>query len=80
VITVPASEIAGKLAGRPIPHAALAAGLAALTGMVSLDSILTAVRQRFPGPAGKAHAAAAMATFGIVRTEIEDLTRAAVPR
>lgn len=72
VITVPATEIARKLTGRPVPDAALAGGFAALTGALSLDSVLAAVRQRFPGRAGR-ETAAAMATFGIVRTEIEDL-------
>jgi pyruvate ferredoxin oxidoreductase gamma subunit len=74
VITVPATEIAGKLTGRSIPNAALAGGFAALTGMVLLDSVLTAIRQRFGGSVGRTNAAAAMATFGIVSTEIEDLT------
>lgn len=68
-ITVPGTEIARKLTGRPAPDVALAGGFAALTGAVTLDSVLAAVRQRYPGRAG----AAAMATFGIVCTEIEDL-------
>jgi pyruvate ferredoxin oxidoreductase gamma subunit len=73
-ITVPATEIAGKLTGRSIPNAALVGGFAAMTGVVFLDSVLTAIRQRFGGSVGRMNAAAAMATFGIVRTEIEDLT------
>jgi len=73
-ITVPATEITRKVASRPIPHAAAAGGLTALCGMVSRESVLTAIRQRFPGFAGRAYAAAAMTTFGIVRTEIEDRT------
>jgi pyruvate ferredoxin oxidoreductase gamma subunit len=75
-ITVPATEIAQKFAGRPVPNAALIGGFAALSGVVSLDSVLTAIQQRFGGPVGKANAAAAMATFGIVRTEIEECTHA----
>jgi pyruvate ferredoxin oxidoreductase gamma subunit len=74
-IAVPAEEIARRLTGEPLPNAALAGGFAALTGVLSLDAVRTAVRQRFPGPTGRAHAAAATATFGIVRTAIEDLVR-----
>jgi pyruvate ferredoxin oxidoreductase gamma subunit len=74
VITVPATEIARKLTGRPAPGTALLGGFVALSGAVLLDSVLTAIRQWFRGPAGKAHAAAAMATFSIVRTELESLT------
>lgn len=73
VITVPATEIATKLTGRPIPNAALAGGFAALTGVVTLDAVLTAVRQRFAGHTGKTNAEAALATYDIVRTEIADL-------
>ena len=72
MVTVPATQIAGRLTGRPVPNAALAGGFAALTGIVSLDSVLTAVRQRFCRSVGKANAAAAMTTFGVVRTEIEE--------
>ena len=79
-ITVPATEIAGKLTGRSIPNAALVGGFAAMTGVVLLDSVLTAIRQRFGGSVGRTNAAAAMATFDIVRTEIEDLTPAPGPR
>lgn len=73
-ITVPATEIAGKLTGRSIPNAALVGGFAAMTGVVLLDSVLTAIRQRFGGSVGRTNAAAALTAFGIVRTEIEDVT------
>jgi pyruvate ferredoxin oxidoreductase gamma subunit len=77
-ITVPATEMARKLTGHPTPSAALLGGFAALSGAMLLDSVLTAARQWFRGPTGKAHAAAAVATFGIVRTEIGDLGRTEV--
>ena len=73
-ITVPATEIAVKLTGHRRPGPALAGAFAALTGVVSLDSVLAAIRQRFGGEAGRMSAAAAMATFGIVRTEIGDVS------
>lgn len=49
VVTVPAAEIARRSLGRPIPSAALLGGLIAQTGVVSLDSLLTAIDQRFSG-------------------------------
>lgn len=73
LITVPATEIARKLTGRPAPSTALLGGFAALSGVVLLESVRTAVRQWFRGLAGKSHAEAATTTFGIVRTELEDL-------
>jgi pyruvate ferredoxin oxidoreductase gamma subunit len=78
-ITVPATELARKLTGHPNPTAALLGALAALTGVVLLDSVLTAIRQWFGGPAGRAQATTALTTFGVVRTELEDLTAPATP-
>jgi pyruvate ferredoxin oxidoreductase gamma subunit len=74
-VTVPATELARKLTGGSIPNTALLGGLVALSGVVLIDSVLTAIRQWFRGSAGKAHAAAALATFGVVRTEVEELAR-----
>lgn len=80
MISVPATEIARKHTGRPVPNAALAGGFAALTGIVSLDSVLTAAQQRFHGLTGRTNAAAAMATFGVVRTELARRARAGSAR
>ncbi|TDV42544.1 2-oxoacid:acceptor oxidoreductase family protein [Actinophytocola oryzae] len=79
-ITVPATEIARKLIGQPCLDATLAGGFAALTRAVSLDSVLAAVLQRFPGKAGRTSAAAAVTTFGVVRDELEDLVHPTVRR
>jgi pyruvate ferredoxin oxidoreductase gamma subunit len=58
---VPASELALKHVGRPLPNAALLGAFAALTGIVHLDSVAAAIRQAFPGKIGDANAAAATA-------------------
>ena len=76
VITVPATPIARTVPGGPAPIAALIGGFAALTRVVSIDSVLTALRQWYPGPAGKANATAAVTAFGVVRTELRDLATA----
>jgi pyruvate ferredoxin oxidoreductase gamma subunit len=61
VFTVPASELARTHLGRPLPGPALLAAFAALTGVVSLPSVLAAIRDRFRGAAGEGNAAAAAA-------------------
>jgi pyruvate ferredoxin oxidoreductase gamma subunit len=66
LIAVPAAEIARKHTGRPLPNAALLGAFAALTGVLALDSILTAIRERFHGPVGDANAAAAQAAYAAV--------------
>jgi pyruvate ferredoxin oxidoreductase gamma subunit len=56
---VPASELALKHIGRALPNAALLGAFAALTGLVHLNSVATAIRQAFPGKIGEANVAAA---------------------
>ncbi len=58
-VTVPATELALKHIGRPVPNAALLGAFAALTGMVHLDSVAKAIREEFPGRVGDANVAAA---------------------
>src|SRR5205823_10341135 len=43
LLVVPATELAQKHLGRPMPNAALLGGFAALTGVVELRSVVTAI-------------------------------------
>ncbi len=65
--TVPATDLARTHVGRPLPNAALLGGFAALTGLVSIDSVEKAIRERFAGAVGEANAAAARAAWSLVR-------------
>lgn len=76
LLTVPATDLAREHLGRPVPNAALLGGLAALTGLVSIDSVAEAIRERFPGRVGEGNVAAAEAAFAFVREEIEERARA----
>jgi pyruvate ferredoxin oxidoreductase gamma subunit len=67
---VPATDLAREHLGRPLPNAALLGGLAGMTGAVRLDSVIAAIRARFPGPIGDRNAAAAAAAFALTRTEV----------
>lgn len=64
---IPASEIALRRIGRPLPNAALLGGFAAITGQVGLDAVLRAIRERFSEKVGEANAAAAEEAFVAVR-------------
>ena len=59
VRTVPATEIARRQLGRPLPNAALLGALAALTNVLKLESIQSAAREKFPGKVGEMNAKAA---------------------
>jgi pyruvate ferredoxin oxidoreductase gamma subunit len=63
---IPATEIGRRLVGRPAPNAAMLGALAAATGAVSLPSVMSAFRDRFPGPVGEANAAAAQAGYEVI--------------
>jgi pyruvate ferredoxin oxidoreductase gamma subunit len=74
LVTVPASKLALTHLGRPLPGTALLGGLAALTGAVGLDAVVTAITERFTGKIADGNAAAAQAAFGYVRAKREELT------
>jgi pyruvate ferredoxin oxidoreductase gamma subunit len=59
----PATELALKHIGRPVPNVALLGAFAALTGIVHLHSVITAIRQTFSGKLGEANVAAATAAY-----------------
>ncbi len=75
-MTLPATELARRHLGRALPNAALLGGFAALTGMISLDSVAAAIRERFPGAIGEANVAAAEAAHDAVRTRTEEAVHA----
>lgn len=72
-LSIPAGEIARRHLGKTLPNAALLGGFAALTGQLQLGPVQEAIRERFPGPAGEANAAAAAECFELVRHQL--LTR-----
>jgi pyruvate ferredoxin oxidoreductase gamma subunit len=66
VITVPASELAREHLGRPLPNAALLGAFAALTGVVALESVAAAIRERFAAAPAEANVAAATAAHALI--------------
>jgi pyruvate ferredoxin oxidoreductase gamma subunit len=77
MITVPASEMASRHVGRSLPNAALLGGFAALTGHVTLEAVLHAIRTKFTDRVAEANCAAACEAFAHVRHELEELQHAA---
>lgn len=66
VLTVPASELALKHVGRPLPNAALLGAFAALTGLVRLESVTGAIRHELPDKVAGANIAAATDAYDAV--------------
>lgn len=71
--TVPATEIALRHLGRPLPNAVLLGGFAALSGLVGLDAVAHALRERFPVKVAEANVAAATEAYEFVQQEVRQL-------
>jgi pyruvate ferredoxin oxidoreductase gamma subunit len=76
LITVPASEIALKHLGRPLPNAVLLGGFAALSGLITLDAVGHAIRDKFSGKVAQGNLAGASEAFEYVKEELEELAHA----
>jgi pyruvate ferredoxin oxidoreductase gamma subunit len=74
--TVPASELALKHVGRPLPNAALLGGFAAVSRRIAIESVELAIRQKFSGKVADGNCAAARAAYDHVKCEIEEAARA----
>ena len=76
LLTVPATEIALKHLGRPLPNAVLLGGFAALSGLITLDAVAHAIRTKFSGKVADGNVAAATEAYEVVRRELEEVAHA----
>ena len=58
VETIPATEIALEIVGRPIPNAVMIGAFCSITGLVSLEAVQEAIMAKFPGRVGENNVAA----------------------
>lgn len=66
VRTLAATELALKHIGRPLPNAVMLGGLAAVSGVIRIESVVAAILEAFPGPVGAANIAAAQAAYEVL--------------
>ena len=69
LLTVPATELALKHVGRPLPNAALLGAFAAIGGVVTLEAVVLAIREKFSGVLARANIDAASEAHRFVREE-----------
>jgi pyruvate ferredoxin oxidoreductase gamma subunit len=66
--TVPATALAMKHVGRAVPNVPLLAGFAAVSGLLHLDSVSAAIREKFPARIAESNVlAAAEAYAGVMK-------------
>ena len=75
--TVPASDLALKHVGRPLPNVALLGGFSALSGLISLDSVAAAVRDKFSGKLADDNISAATAAYDFVLHKMQEVIHVA---
>lgn len=63
LLTVPATEIAMKHVGRPLPNVPLLGAFAALSGLITLAAVQAAIGQKFKGAIAQSNRDAARETF-----------------
>ena len=63
VYALPATSLALEHVGRAVPNVPLLAGFAAVTGVITLPSVLAAIRGKFPAAIAERNVAAARAAF-----------------
>ena len=69
---VPATDLALKFIGRPLPGAAMLAGFAAMTGMLKLESINSAYGQKYSGKVAQANADVARGAWDFIKNGGEE--------
>jgi len=74
--TVPATGMAMRHIGRPLPNAALLGGFAALAGLLAIDSVAEAIREKFPQRVAESNVAAAREAHEFVRKEMQEAASA----
>jgi len=74
--TVPATELALKHLGRPLPNVPLLGGFAAISSTLKLESVHKAIRERFSGKLAEGNCAAASEAYAVVKKEMEEARHA----
>ncbi len=71
-VTVPATELALRHIGRPVPNVALLAALLAESKILRLESLEAAVKQKFKGQVAEQNIAAAREAFALCARGVQE--------
>jgi pyruvate ferredoxin oxidoreductase gamma subunit len=68
---MPATEIAMKHVGRAVPNVPLLGAFAAISGQIKIESVVAAIREKFPPALAQKNVAAATEAYALVRSTKE---------
>jgi pyruvate ferredoxin oxidoreductase gamma subunit len=71
LLTVSATDLALKHVGRPVPNVPLLGAFAAASGLISIDAVANAIRDKFSGKIAEGNIAAATEAYNTVKQEME---------
>lgn len=71
LLTVSATDLALKHVGRPVPNVPLLGAFAAASGLISIDSVAAAIRDKFSGKVAAGNIAAATEAYNIAQAAQE---------
>lgn len=71
LLTVSATDLALKHVGRPVPNVPLLGAFAAASGLISIDSVSAAIRDKFSGKVAEGNIAAAAEAYQIAKSAME---------
>ena len=70
--TVAATDLSIKHVGRPVPNVPLLGGFVAVSGIIKLESVAMAIRDKFSGKVADGNIAAATEAYNIVVAEMKE--------
>ena len=71
LLTVSATDLALKHVGRPVPNVPLLGAFAAASGLISIDSVAAAIKDKFSGKIAAGNIAAATEAYNIAKSAQE---------
>lgn len=74
--TVPATELALKHVGRAVPNVPLLGGFAAISGVISLQAVISAIKDKFSGKVADGNIAAATGAYEAVAQQMKEAAHA----
>ena len=76
LVSVPATELSLKHVGRPVPNVPLLGAFAAASGMISLASVVAAIKEKFGGKVAEGNIAAATEAYDTVTARMKEASHA----
>lgn len=73
LVVINATELAMRHVGRAVPNVPLLGAFAAASGLISIDSVAAAIREKFSGRIAETNIAAASEAYKMARKEMESV-------